>query len=772
MNEQMMGGQPPMPPEMAQPGMNQQMQPQGVGIQQMNAIQQQLIADLSANDIKNNSLKIDQIPKRLKLYMEMDNIAETLDDEQLENIAEICLDGFDIDKTSRHEWEEVMKKAFDLVDTGLKGKNTPWEGAANIKYPLVTGACIQFNARINPEIIKNDMVVEVRVMIPDDPNRFVSDRAGRLSAHMSYQLLCQSDHWVSDTDKLLVMLPMLGTVFRKSFFNPITGQPDTVLCMPEDVVINQKVQSLESAQRISHVLCFTNNDLISNMKAGLFKHYEMSELESSDDDTILSILDNEEDEIESRTPQSYTTKKDATSRRTYDINHEGIEQHRWLDLDGDGYQEPYIVTIHKGSRKVLRIVARYDETCFEFNTKGEFTKISSLNHFTDYHFIPNPNGNFYSLGFGRLLMPTNETVNSLLNQLIDAGTLANRQIGFIGSELRLPKGDFSFKPGEWKQVPSAPGSVIANSIVPLPIKEPSQTLFSLMQFLIESAKNITNVTDIMSGQLPPPNTPATSVMALMEQSQQIINGVLYRIYESLKKEFKKLYDINKKYLKDLEQFPMAEGIGMITLKDYEEPNYGVFPVADPKLSSSYQRMMQAQALLDMLKFPQVNVMAVLENYLKILKVSDPKQYLILNPPPSPDILKVIAETKNIDMQTHAILMDRELEAIKHGISEKRELSKAMYYGGQLASKKIDSMAKIIEMNQIASPDEIEQATQEEETLTQGTQQQSISPEQHSHLQALQKMMDDLTVDSQQIVMPPQQPQGGQMPPEGGQPMPE
>jgi chaperonin GroES len=419
--------------------------------------------------------------------------------------------------------------------------------------------------------------------------------------------------------------------------------------------------------------------------------------------------------------------------------------------------------VHKGTRKILRIVSRYDERSFEFKDNGDFTKIKATSYFTDYHFIPDPNGNYYSLGFGILLLPTNETVNSLLNQLLDAGTLANRQCGFIGSEFRLPSGDYTVKPGEWKKIQSTPGQVISANIVPLPIKEPSQTLFALMQFLIESSKQITNITDIMAGQLPPPNMPATSTMAMLEQSQQIYNGILYRVHDSLKKEFQKLYDLNRKYLKDEEGFLFAQQFNQVTIQDYESEDYGIYPVADPKLASQMQRLMQAQAMLDLAQFPQINKLEVLTNYLQVLKIAEPKQYLILNPPPPPEVALTNAKTKYTDMQTLSLLMDKELKAIHLNIMEMKEKAKTMYYGGKLATDKVAATVALAQLNQIETPEQVEKAVSEEEAITQGTQMQDQSPEVLQHLDALQKMVDQMMGQAQSTTAPQQMPG---LPPEG------
>jgi len=668
-----------------------------------------------------------RVPKLLRKYMEMDNIAEDLDEQQRTKIVDICLSGLDADKESRRDWEEKMKKAFDLVKTTIKSKNTPWKDSANIKYPLITSACMHFNARVIPEIVKNDRVVEVRVMVPDDDMHTIDDRASRLSAHMSYQLLGQSDHWLWDTDRALMILPMMGVVFRKSFFNPIIGQPDTMLCLPDEIIINANVSSLESARRITHIQFVSSNDLIENMKAGLYIEYDLKDLCQSymepNNDGI-----NIEGKLTTQPVQIYSNNDDYKNQSLYDLDHERAEIHGWLDLDGDNYQEPYIITIHRSSRKLLRISARYNEDSFDYNSNGEMIKINAINNFTDYHFIPDPCGSYYSLGFGMLLLETNETVNTALNQLIDAGTLSNMQSGFIGSGVRINSGDLTFKPGEWKHVPTVAGNVLSQNIVPLPIKEPSVVLFNLMQYLVDSTKTITSITDMMSGDNPPPNQPAATTMAMVEESQKIYSSVLGRIYQSLKKEFQKLFEINKRYLNKQERFIDAEKSGMVFRDDYLINDYGIFPVADPKLSSTVQRVSQAQALLALISDPIINKVEIYKNYLRILKVKNVDNYIVLpdpNAPPPPEQLKTEAEIQHIKMKTAGELMDRELKATELGLKEVEISGKNLHYGGKLAKDKIDSVIQLAQLHNEEPGEDIERAVADEEAMTTSTQQQGI-----------------------------------------------
>jgi hypothetical protein len=575
-------------------------------------------------------------------------------------------------------------------------------------------ACIHFNSAIISEIIKNDKVVEARLMAPDDDLHQKSKKAERISDHMSYQLLGQSDNWVRDTDKLMMMLPMVGMCYRKSFFNSIKGMPDTELCSASKVIVNNTIKSLESAQRITHQLDMTTNEIVENMKKGLFIEYPIEDLTGSN-------YSEEGDEEYNYSIPSFSVNKEINDN-FYDTTHEILEQHRFLDLDGDGYQEPYIVTIHKDSQKVLRIVARYDQGSFEFDDDGTFVKINPIHYFTDFHFIPSPNGSFHSYGFGNLLYNVNETINSILNQLIDAGVLSNRQCGFIGKDLRTQKGDLDFRPGEWKQVISAPGTTIAQNVYPLPIKEPSQTLYSLLIFLIDSATKLTSVGDVMAGEMPPPNTPAATVMAVVE-------------------------------------------VGMVSIRDYMEPNYGIFPVADPKLSSSIQRNMQAQALLQLDKYPQINLDNILRNYLDVLKVKNPDMYLKQpdpNAPPPMELQLADAKKRNIEMDTACKLIDRELEAWSNAIDETKVKSQSAYYGGQLAGDKVESIAKITALERQATKEEIAQAATEEELLTKGTQLQDVPVDVHQRLGALENL-----VGNTLSTLVNQLGGGGQMPPEMG-----
>uniref|UniRef100_A0A6M3KQI3 Putative co-chaperone GroES n=1 Tax=viral metagenome TaxID=1070528 RepID=A0A6M3KQI3_9ZZZZ len=637
------------------------------------------------------------IPSKLREYINLDNIASELSDDELYKIGSQVVQGADQDEQSRYEWRETLESALKIVTQQKEGKSTPWPGASNVKYPLITESCIQYNARVMPEFIQGNRAVRVAVMIPD-PDETAEDRADRLSRHMSYQVLNQIGNWRADSDRLFMTLPLFGTVYRKTYYDPIEKKPCVDFCLPFDIIINNDSPDLESASRVTHVIYLYANDLIERMRAGLYSDFSM--------DTLLGV----------------DTDKELLVDDSVDNPHEVYEQHTWLDLDDDGYKEPYIVVVHKLSQKVLRIVARYDEDSFVFSKKGEFIKIKAHQYFTDYHFLPSPDGTFHSLGLGTILYPLNETINTILNQLLDAGTLANRQGGFIGKSLRVQKEDLRFRPGEWKQINAPTGQTISQNIYPLPIKEPSQTLMALLGSVTQAAKELANINDVLQGQIPAANTPATTVMAVVEQGMKVFSAMMERLFISFKKEYEKLYKLNEKYFDQYDTYDEAILTGMVSAADYKESGYGIFPVADPNQASDMHRLAQAQALMQLLQVPGINAPEVIDRYLKALRVQDIEK--VFPPPqpqpPDPTVMMQLqmaeAQLENLKLQNADILMRREMEAIKISLEQERNEQQAILWSAQAAAQHTDSIATLAQTETLAGQQEIELASKQADAM--------------------------------------------------------
>jgi chaperonin GroES len=323
--------------------------------------------------------------------------------------------------------------------------------------------------------------------------------------------------------------------------------------------------------------------------------------------------------------------KNQISYNDDDAPHIFLEQHRWLDLDEDGYQEPYIVTVHHKSQKVVRITARYDLDGVKSDESGGIIRIVPVSYFTRFIFMPSPDGCFYGLGFGKLMFGINQSVNTILNQLIDAGTLNNRQGGFLTKGLQLGgrnnswSGDMNIPMSGWISVPST-GDDLRKGIVPLPTKEPSQVLFTLLNFLVEAGKELSSVSDVMSGESPGSNVPAASTLAVIEQGLKVFSGIFKRMYRSLKEEFKKIARLNRMYLPEEEYYLVLDDEMAVFKSDYTDKTLDIVPIADPSSVSDMMRSLKAQALLSLVG-QGLNDVEIRKRYLEAIGVDEIEKIL-------------------------------------------------------------------------------------------------------------------------------------------------
>ena len=539
---------------------------------------------------------------QVRKFMEEVNIADDMDEEELCKIAHDVIQGYEDDLSSRQPWEQHIEEWTKLAAQVTEQKVYPWPGSSNVKYPLVSVAAMQFNARAYPSLVPADGKVVKTQVIGKDPTGEKREKADRVSTYMSYQLMQEMHGWEADMDKLLLMLPIIGVVFKKTYFDPIRKRNCSCLVTPKNLVVNYWASCLEEAERITETIEMSPRKLKEQQLAGLFLDVDLSEPTQG----VIPAV-NQNDALRLTNPP----RNDKTT--PYFL----LEQHTYLDLNDDGYPEPYVVTVDYGSRKVLRIAARYDDTTITTDAEGEIIQIEPIQYYTKFGFIPNPDGGFYDIGFGHLLGPINEAVNSLINQLIDAGTLSNLQSGFIGKGLRLRMGETRLQPGEWRAVNST-GDDLKKQIVPLPIKEPSSTLFQLMGALVSSGKELASVAEIFVGKMPGQNTPATTTMATIEQGMKVFTAVYKRVYRSLESEFKKLFRLNEVFLNpytysavlDTEIFP----------EDFDSEGYDVCPGADPAAISQTEKLVKAQALMELLPLQTIDPMKVTIRLLEALEI--------------------------------------------------------------------------------------------------------------------------------------------------------
>ena len=554
--------------------------------------------------------------KKLDEFMASSNIADDLDQEKLDEIGnKVCRD-YEIDLDSRSELDTINKKAMKLAKQAYEKKSFPWPSAANIKYPLITVAAIQFASRCFPEVVPDEKIVNFKIT-GADPEQQKEARADRVSKYMDYQLTEDIDGWLDGQDKLLHALPITGDCFKKVYYDPLTEKVAVDLLLYDDFVVNSKAKDLKSARRKTHKIYRYTNYITEMVNAGFWIEQDLGNVNTDDnDDDAPRLL---------------------------------LEQHRWLDLDDDGYEEPYIVTADKDSGKVFRIVAGYDTKCIKlFN--GKLIRIEQIQYFVKYPFIPSLEGGFYDIGFGTLLYPMNESINTVINQLLDGGTLAITGGGFLARGVKLNAGVVKFKPGEWKTTDTM-GQDLRSGVLPLPVKEPSQVLFQLLGLLISAGKDISSVQEAMSGQKPGENVSAATVTALIEQGLKVFSGIYKRIYRSISEELRLIWQLNGKYAKEETYIAILDE--KVTLEDFNSQDYDIQPSADPMFSMDIQRVGRAEAMLKISGRPGLNEEMITSDYLKAIKVPqdrmippDQKQ----EPPPDPDQVKLGMEQERLDLE--------------------------------------------------------------------------------------------------------------------------
>lgn len=635
------------------------------------------------------------------------NLAANLDEDTLTKIGNEVVEGYNDDKQSRSEWEKKAKEYFELALQVAKEKSFPWPKASNVKFPLVSIAAMQFGARAYPTLVPSTgKIVQMRVL-GKDPDGQKYQRAQRVSTHMNYQLTVQMEDWEEDYDKLLIMLPIIGVAFKKTYYDSSLRRNKSCLVLPQNLVVNYWTKSLEESFRITEVLYLTRNQV---------KERQLQEIYLEDvdlGDPVLEVdTDNEKRDLK-------PVKVDQST--PYKI----LEQHTFLDLDDDGYFEPYIVTVDYHTAKVLRIVPRFKQENIDTNVDGDVVSIKPDHYYTKFPFFPNPDGSFYDLGFGHLLGPINEAVNTLINQLVDSGTIRNLQAGFVGKGIQIRKGEQRFQPGEWKQV-NAIGDDLRKQIVPLPSNEPSKVLFELLGLLIQSGKELASIAEIFVGKMPGQNTPAYTTKETVEQGMKLFTAIYKRVYRAQTKELKKLYELNRYYLDPEEYVSVLDE--PIQQSDYESPPDDLIPAADPSASSNTEKMAKVEALAQLLPLGTINPMALTMRWLEALDETQPEQLII--PPeqqqqkPDP---KVEAEMAKTQIKQAESQHKMQMEELKMQLEQQKQTMQM-----QLEKQRMEMQMQFEAMKQ-----QLELAKARNETMVEGAKhQQQLRQNDEKHQQQL------------------------------------
>lgn len=615
------------------------------------------------------------------------NVVPLLDTSDVTRIGSEAVREYQIDLESCKDYHERLATAMDMAMQVRKAKTFPWPNASNVQFPLLTQAAIQFQARAYPAIIDGQNVAKGRVL-GDDPEGAKRERADRVANHISWQFLNDVPGWEEDTDKLLLQLPILGTVMRKTWHDPIRNQNNSETIAPRDFVVNYETTSLDKAPRFTHVQRYYPHEIEAFVRAGVWEPIPYDGEDGSDPHSLVEIY----------------------------------EQHRLIDMDGDGLPEPYVVTVTPLGA-VARIAPCFDVESIYTVSKtfdgqrslkavmGEglppedlkVVRIERKEYFTKYGFIPAPDGSFYDIGFGTLTENLGAAINSILNQLIDAGTLSNMQGGFLGAGTKIRGGNMRFTPGEWKRVEGVSAGPLRDNILPLQLPGPSAVLFQLLGMLVDAVQGITSVSDILSGNQESQTAPTTA-LALIEQGQKVFTGIYQRIHRALGHDIKIMCALNKEYLDEEQYFALNDAPAKVGRADYEDSDLDVVPVSDPRAINDRVKMAKAQILMSHNGDPLVNQREIrlrefeaagIDNIPPLLEVPDPG--------PPPEALAKLAELDNAAAESKAKVRKTDAETAKILI----EAAQAAYtLGTTLADPNIQAEATSMLAEALALADTI------------------------------------------------------------------
>lgn len=558
--------------------------------------------------------------RRITDIIAADRLIELLDDTELGRIGQRCLQGFEADLASRNQasdgdtWEKRYKRYLDIAMQVREQRVSPWPNASNIKFPLLTSAAVQFQARAYPAIVDGASLVKGRVLGNPSPDK--TERAERVGQHMTWQLLFDMPGWEEATDRLLLQLPIVGSVFRKTWHDPVQKRNESQTVTALDFVINYWAESIEAAPRYTHIMRFYPHECEERFRSGIWKKIPLPHVESAKDDSETAPV-------------------------------EFLEQFCRIDLDGDDYPEPYIVTLCRETSSVVRIEPAFDEDTVTINNATqEVVRIDPKQYFTQYGFLPAPDGSFYHIGFGALLDDITAAIDKALNHMLDAGALQNAQGGFVGAGVNIRSGDLKFRLGEWKRV-DVTGGTLRENIVPLNLPGPSAVLFNLLEMLIGAAKEITAVQDVLTGSAPNANTPATTTLAQIEQATKVMTAIFKRIHRAFGQELRILFSLNRDFLDDKAYYALTDQPGEVGRADYQDKDIDVVPVSDPTMVNDAQKAAKAQALMVFMGNPLVNQQELVKRYLEA--TGQPNIDALLNkepPPPDPKLLLDAASQEN------------------------------------------------------------------------------------------------------------------------------
>ena len=504
------------------------------------------------------------------------NLTEYIDDNELEKLGSKLISDYSSDRDSRKDWEEAYIKGLDQLGLKIEERTTPWAGACGVFHPMLSEAVIRFQSQSITEMFPAQGPVRTRIVgkLTEEKEK----QAQRVEDYLNYMLTYEMSEYRTETEKMLFSLPLAGSAFRKVYYDPNMGRPCSIFVPAEDVVVNYGASDLATCERTTHVMRKSTNEIRKMQVNGFYRDVDLPEPESN-----YSEINKKYDEI---TGESNTF--------NYDDRHTVLEM--LVDLDLDGFEDtnesgeetgialPYVAALDYPSGKILSIRRNWYE--------DDEAKMRRM-HFVHYQYLPGIG--FYGFGLIHMVGGLAKSATSILRQLVDSGTLSNLPGGLKARGLRIKGDDTPIMPGEFRDV-DVPGGAIRDNITFLPYKEPSATLYQLLQNIVEEGRRFASISDMKISDMNN-QAPVGTTLALLERNQKVMSAVQARLHASMRKEFDILVNIIKDFTNPAYPYEMDEE-EFIKSEDFDE-RVDVLPVSDPNAATMAQRIMQYQAAMQL-----------------------------------------------------------------------------------------------------------------------------------------------------------------------------
>ena len=512
------------------------------------------------------------------------NLAEIMDDQDLDELGSTLYDQYTEYKESRADWEQSYREGLDLLGFKYERRTEPFRNASGVNHPVLAEAVTQFQAQAYKELLPADGPVRSQVL--GDLTDQKQDQATRVKDFMNYQIMDQMSEYEPEFDQMLFYLPLSGSTFKKIYYDELLGRAVSKFIPAEDLIVPYSANSLEDADAIVHVLRMSGNELRKQQVAGFYKDIELGE-----PPVVENQLKDKKLELEGISKDGKQDQFNILEMHL-DLDLEGFED---VGEDGEptGIKVPYIVTILESTNKILSIRRNYIEE--------DLTK-KKIKYFVQFKFLPGTG--FYGFGLIHMIGGLTRTATAALRQLLDAGTLANLPAGFKTRGIRIRDDAQPLQPGEFRDV-DVPGGNIKDQFMQLPFKGPDQTLLSLMGVVVSGAQRFASIADAQVGDMNQAAAVGTTV-ALLERGSRVMSAIHKRLYVGLKQEFKLLAEVFKTYLPPEYPYDVPGASRTVKVTDFDD-KVDILPVADPNIFSQTQRISMAQTQLQLAQSnPQIH----------------------------------------------------------------------------------------------------------------------------------------------------------------------